>query len=62
MISVLLILMVAIVLIWPWGMPTADRYFDPIGERELQEDETGQLGTNIDEYHGLSLSGADFKG
>lgn len=62
MISVLLILMVAIALIWPWGMPTADRYFDPIGERELQEDEIGQLRTNIDEYLGLSLSGDDFKG
>ena len=55
-------LIMGIIIIWPWGMPTAERYFDPIGERQLQEDEIGQLRSNIDEYLSLSLSGDDFKG
>jgi hypothetical protein len=61
-IVIALTLVIAITYIWPWGMPTADRYFDPIGERQLQADEIGQLRTNIDRYLVMSLSGDTFKG
>jgi hypothetical protein len=46
----------------PVGLPDAERYFDPPGERRLQEDEIGQLTEVINRYRTLSASGDLFRG
>jgi len=63
-IIVLLVLavLVAILMLLPWGMPEAQRYFDPVGERELQKDEAGQLVATLEEFMKLSHSGDEFTG
>jgi len=62
--AVLLVLtaLVAILVLLPWGMPDAQRYFDPIGEREIQQDEAGQLVATLEEFMKLSHSGDEFTG
>ncbi len=46
----------------PIGLTDAERYFDPVGERRLQDDEIGQLANIFDEYRSLSSSGDLFEG
>ena len=46
----------------PFGLTDAERYFDPPGERRLQEDEIGQLTEVINRYRTLSASGDLFRG
>ncbi len=46
----------------PVGLTDAERYFDPVGERRLQEDEVGQLEDVFDEYRTLSGTGDIFDG
>jgi hypothetical protein len=46
----------------PFGLPNAERYFDPPATRQLQEDEIGQLEDVLNEYRKLSASGDIFEG
>lgn len=46
----------------PFGLPDAQRYFDPPGERRLQPDELGQLTDVLNEYRTLSSTGDLFPG
>jgi len=46
----------------PLGLPDAERYFDPPGDRRLQPDEIGQFTDVLNEYRSLSTSGDLFDG
>lgn len=49
-------------LVLPLGHVSADKYFEPIGERELQKDEIGQFNYVFNTYEHLSFTGDEFKG
>lgn len=59
-IIILTIFAIATAYIWPWGMPDAQRYFDPLETRQLQTDEKGQLTSTLEEFMKLSHSGDEF--
>ncbi len=52
----------AAVRLLPFGLPDAERYFDPLETRELQEDEAGQLTSVLNEYRTLSMTADEFVG
>ena len=56
------LLLWVIAAVWPFGFPDAERYFDPVGERELQLDELGQINSVEETFYNLTLQGDDFKG
>lgn len=47
---------------FPWGMPEANGYFKPLGERKLQGDEIGQWAYVRHLYHNLDATGDSFPG
>lgn len=46
----------------PINHASADSYFLPIGERQLQKDEIGQFNYILEKYEHLSFTGDEFKG
>lgn len=48
--------------VYPYGMPKSERYFAPLAERTLQDDEMGQLIRVRNEYSALANRGDDFIG
>lgn len=56
------ILFFAVYYLLPIGNVSADKYFAPIGERQLQKDEIGQFNYVFDTYEHLSFKGDEFTG
>ena len=46
--------------IYPFGLPNAERYFDPLEKRKLQKDEIGQFNYVYRQYQKLSFTGDEF--
>jgi len=47
---------------YPFGLPNAKRYFDPIGQRTLQKDEIGQFNYVYNTYELMDITGDEFIG
>ena len=47
---------------YPFGLPNAKRYFDPIGQRTLQKDEIGQFNYIYNTYELMDITGDEFIG
>jgi len=47
---------------YPFGLPNAKRYFDPIGQRTLQIDEIGQFNYVYNTYELMDITGDEFIG
>ena len=43
--------------IYPFGLPNANRYFDPIDKRALQKDEIGQFNYVYNTYELMDITG-----
>ena len=48
--------------IWPKGHSDSSKYFEEIGNRQLQEDEIGQFNYVFNLYEHMSFTGDEFKG
>ena len=48
--------------IYPFGLPNANRYFDPIDKRALQKDEIGQFNYVYNTYELMDITGDEFIG
>ncbi len=58
----LLVLAIVAYFVLPLHHAPADNYFQPIGERTLQEDEIGQFNYVSQNYEHMSFTGDEFKG
>ncbi len=47
---------------YPFGLPNAKKYFDPIGQRTLQKDEIGQFNYVYNTYELMDITGDEFIG
>ena len=47
---------------YPFGLPSAENYFEPIGSRELQDDEIGQFNYVYHTYEIMDITGDEFIG
>ncbi len=47
---------------YPFGLPNAKRYFEPIGQRTLQKDEIGQFNYVYNTYELMDITGDEFIG
>ncbi|GAA6137349.1 hypothetical protein NBRC116583_10960 [Arenicella sp. 4NH20-0111] len=59
---ILLALGFATIYLLPLGMPDSSSYFEPVGSRQLQDDELGQLISVEETFFSLSLHGDEFNG
>lgn len=62
LIGIAAVLLIGATFIYPWGLPAAENYFKPIGERELQKDEIGQFNFVYTNYEHMGFTGDEFKG
>ncbi len=56
------VLLITIYCIYPFGLPKAENYFKPVGQRELQTDEIGQFNYVYNTYEIMDITGDEFFG
>ncbi len=57
-----MIFLLVLCFFYPFGLPNAKRYFDPIGHRALQKDEIGQFNYVYNTYELMDITGDEFIG
>jgi len=56
------VLCVSIYCLYPFGLPKAENYFKPPGQRKLQQDEIGQFNYVYNTYEIMNITGDEFFG
>ena len=57
-----IIFLLAFYFFYPFGLPKAKKYFEPIGKRTLQKDEIGQFNYVYNTYEIMDITGDEFIG